>query len=208
MLGDVALPASRFYRHKTHARSTNGFADGLSIRRVVLASADIWFDVRWWDQSNLVPIGCDRASPIMGGGAGFDADEARRKSRKEIGQLRSLKPSAHDNSTCRVNTVHLKDTLARSRPNVVTCIADGSRLWRSPTTTSWHIDAVQQGPSTPSTPVAPNDQIAIEIENPVNLWGQQITYRQPRKGGPTDVLVFKTPPKVNYRSTLQIRRTC
>ena len=46
----------------------------------------------------------------MGGGASFDADEARRKSRKEIGQLRSLEPSAHDNSTCRVNTVHLKDT--------------------------------------------------------------------------------------------------
>jgi hypothetical protein len=110
MLGELALLASRFYRHKTHARSTNGFADGLSIRRVVLASADIWFDVRWRDQSNLVPIDCDRASPIMGGGAGFDADEARRKSRKEIGQLRSLKPSAHDNSTCRVNTVHLKDT--------------------------------------------------------------------------------------------------
>ena len=34
---------------------------------------------------------------------------------------------------------------------MVICIADGSsHRWRFPTTTLWHIDAGEQGPSTPS----------------------------------------------------------
>jgi len=92
----------------------------------------------------------------MSGGARFDAHQARRKFRKEAGYLCSLQLASNDNLPRCINPMHLEDAFAKVetyRGN----LHCGRLLssWRSPTTTSWHIDAVQQGPSTPSTYDAP-----------------------------------------------------
>jgi hypothetical protein len=91
----------------------------------------------------------------MRSGTRLDPHQAGLKIGKKVSNLRASKLAAENNSARRVNRVHLEHAL----PKIET---DGSNLhggrllsmWCSSTTTSWHSDAVRQGPSTPSTPAA------------------------------------------------------
>src|SRR4051812_25574389 len=155
MLRQGSLLARRLYRHETHARASDRFADGRSVRCIGLTAADIRLHIGWRDQANLVPIGRDQASPIVSGSAGFDTVEAGCKIGEETGHLRPLQLLPQDNLTGCIYSMHLKYALAQietQRGN----LRHGRlpSLWRSSTTTSWHIDAVQSGPSTPSTSCA------------------------------------------------------
>jgi hypothetical protein len=59
-------------------------------------------------------------------------------------------PATHAGLGGEFSSISVADALGTDGGNL-----HGGRLltvWRSSTTTSWHSDAVQQGPSTPSTP--------------------------------------------------------
>src|ERR1051325_11147221 len=150
MLRQRSLLACRFCRHETHARTGDRLADRLGVGCVVLAPANVWLHVCRRHQADMVPVRRDHAGPVMGSGTRFYTDQAGCKFGKEAGHLCSLQLAPDHNPACRVDPMHLEHSFAKVetyRGN----LHCGRLLssWRSLTTTSWHIDAIQQGPSSP-----------------------------------------------------------
>src|SRR3974377_1603236 len=86
------------------------------------------------------------AGPVMSGGTGFHADHAGRQRLKEAQNLAASQLPADGNDAARIDAVHLEPVLGEVK-------ADGGNLhggrllslWRSQTTTLWHIDAGSGG---------------------------------------------------------------
>ena len=84
------------------------------------------------------------ARPVMRRTTRLNANQASRQFGKKWQHLRPPKRLVDHNLAGRINTVDLKTFLAKSRPIVVICIADGSHFARERLTafTLWHPDAV------------------------------------------------------------------
>ena len=84
--------------------------------------------------------------------AGLHTDDARRQIREERQHLGPSEALANDRRAALRDAVHLKDILGKIKADRGNLHGGRSlSLWRSSvTTTLWHIDAVEQGASTPS----------------------------------------------------------
>ena len=74
---EAALLLGRLRLHKAHARSHDGFADGLGVGSVVLLAFDIGLHVGRRDETHGVPQSLQFARPMMRRRAGLDADPGR-----------------------------------------------------------------------------------------------------------------------------------
>jgi hypothetical protein len=91
------------------------------------------------------------SGPIVRGAARLHPNPARRQRGEKRHHLRSGKAPAENDLPLAINRVHLAQVLGQIETNGGNL--HGGRLlsvWRSATTTLWHIDAGEQGPSTPS----------------------------------------------------------
>jgi esterase/lipase superfamily enzyme len=147
-----ALLLFALHRHKAHVRPRHRLADSLRIGRVVLAALEVGLDVARRHQPDLMAKRRQFRGPMVRGRTGLDADQAWRKVSEELQQLGPPQLPSNNNRADGVDTVNLKHSLRdiqTDRGNL-----HGGRflsLWRSATTTLWHIDAGEQGPPTPSS---------------------------------------------------------
>jgi hypothetical protein len=147
-----ALLLFALHRHEAHVRPCHRLADRLGIGRVVLAALEVGLDVARRHQPDLMAKRSQFPGPMVRGRAGLDADQAWRKVSEELQQLRPPQLLSNDDRADGGDAVDLKDSLGdiqTDRGN----LHSGRllSLWRSATTTLWHFDAGEQGPSTPSS---------------------------------------------------------
>src|SRR2546429_1677215 len=101
------------------------FANGLSVRSIILVSLDVGLHVGRRHQAHRMTKSLQFARPMMRRGAGFDTNEARRQLLKEWQNVPALKPAANDYITCSVNSVDLKNRLG----DVETDCRDRLHVW-------------------------------------------------------------------------------
>ena len=89
--------------------------------------------------------------PEMGRTACFHADQARLQAGEKRAKLRTSKAAADNDITGSIDAVYLKNVLGQIQADCRNIHSDGASLNVAfNTTTLWHFDAGEQGPSTPS----------------------------------------------------------
>src|SRR6516164_6317717 len=107
----AALLLDRLDRNEPHIRPRDRFADRLRVGRVILLSFDIGLHVGRRYQAHGVAKRLKLASPVVRGGASFDANEARRKLREKSQDLPTLQLAADNHLPGRINAMHLENRL-------------------------------------------------------------------------------------------------
>ena len=120
MQSQAGLLLRRFNRHEAHSGPLHGLANRFGISRVVLLAFDIRLHVDRRHKFHVMPERRELPRPIMGGGASFDANQARRHLHKKWQNTIALQLLPDNHFACRINAVTWKTDFAMSRPMVVT----------------------------------------------------------------------------------------
>src|SRR5512134_2852194 len=143
---------SRLQRHEPHRRTLNRLANGLGIEGVVLAALDVRLHVARRYHADLVSQPAELSRPVMRCRAGLHADETRRQTREKRHHLGTTQSPTDNHRAVVGNSVDLEDVLREIESN--RAYLDHGRFlsFVAPQmmTTLWHIDAGEEGPSTPS----------------------------------------------------------
>ena len=108
---EAALLLGRLGLHEAHARSHDGFADGLGIGSIVLLAFEVGLHVGRRHQPNGVAERLQLTRPMMRRSASLDADKARWQLLEEWQNLAALQLSANNNIALRVHPMNLEDRL-------------------------------------------------------------------------------------------------
>src|SRR4029077_14705273 len=100
-----------------HVCPGDRLADSLGVGSIVLLPLDVRLHVGRRHQTHRMPQRFELARPMMRRSTSFDADEARRQPLKEWQNVPALELTANDYTTCRVNSVDLKNRLGDIETN-------------------------------------------------------------------------------------------
>src|SRR5436190_12328687 len=115
------LLIGRLDRHEPHRWACHGLTDGGCVGSIVFRPFDIAPHVARRHQTHGVTELGDFTRPMMGGSAGFHADQARGNLAKEVDDLLAPQLTDDDDLTRTIHAVHLEST-----PMVLTC------MWTTP----------------------------------------------------------------------------
>src|SRR5215813_406077 len=97
--------------HEPHVRPANGLADRFCVVGIVLLPLHIGLYVGRRHEPDLVTERLQFTRPVMGCGACFNADQARRQLLEERQHITALQLTPEDYIALRIDTVNLKDRL-------------------------------------------------------------------------------------------------
>src|SRR5450432_448110 len=100
-----------FGGHEPHVGPGDCLANRLCVGCVILLPLDIGLHVGWRHQPHGVTKCLEFARPMMRRGAGFDADQTRRKLFKERQDRAPLQLATYDHLATSINAMNLKDRL-------------------------------------------------------------------------------------------------
>ena len=126
MLHQSTLLLGRLRPHKSHPRPANRLADRLGVRRVVFVALDVSLHVLRRHQTNLVTELRQLTCPVVRGGTGLHANQARRQRREELHHLTATKLPPHDHLLGRIDAVDLKRVLGDIQTDCGNLHVDGS----------------------------------------------------------------------------------
>ncbi len=98
-------------RHKSHRWPRHRLTDRGRIVRVILAALEIGLHIARRHQPHRVTECLQLAAPMMCRRAGFDPDQARQQTAKELQHLRAADTLAHHDRASVINSVHLENGL-------------------------------------------------------------------------------------------------
>src|SRR6201982_2620463 len=106
-----------FGRYKTHRRSCHCLADRRSIIGVILTALEISLHITGRHQPHRMAERPKLTAPMMGTWAGFNANKARRQSRKQLQHLCAAHSLADHNRAIGIHAVNLKYRLRNIETN-------------------------------------------------------------------------------------------
>src|SRR5271166_2232198 len=129
MLHQPTLLLDRLHLHKSHRRPAYRLADRLRVGRIVLVALDISLHILRRHQPNLVAELRQLPCPVVRGGTGLHANEARRQSFEELHHLTAAKLFPDDDLLGRIDAVDLKHVLGDIQTDCGNLHVDGSLMW-------------------------------------------------------------------------------
>src|SRR5262245_34857567 len=97
--------------HEPHVRPANGLADRLCVGGIILLPLHVGLHIGRRHEPDLVTKRLQFTRPVMGRGARFNADQARRQLLEERQHITALQLTAEDYIALRIDTVNLKNRL-------------------------------------------------------------------------------------------------
>jgi hypothetical protein len=126
VLHQPTLLLGRLHPHKSHRRPADRLADRLRVGRIVLTALDVSLHILRRHQTNLMTELRQLTCPVMRGGTGLHANEARRQSREKLHYLTAAKLFPNDDLLSRIDPVDLEHVLGDIQPDSGNLHVDGS----------------------------------------------------------------------------------